>query len=265
MIMSFRKKITTEVKHFLTKSNISDEKILTNEDIQHLPAPVIKWLHLSGAVGRKKPKNVWMQQSFKLKLKPDQKKWYQSKSTQIISAALPSFIWMLRLNMAPMVTILGRDKLDDGKGEMQMNLYGVFNILKEKGEKIDEGTLQRYLGETVWMPSAVISPYITWKETDHQSAEAILSYKGITASGKFFFNENGHFYKFETHRYKENLPDSKRLKWVIVAREHHEMDGIVIPTLLDVTWHLEEGPWTWSILKVEKLKYNVTKNPKPLF
>ncbi len=77
-----------------------------------------------------------------------------------------------KMNMPPFIKITGRDKFVDGKGE-----------------KMDEGTLQRFLAEIVWFPSAALSQYITWEAIDSLSAKATMNYKGTNGSGLVAISE----------------------------------------------------------------------------
>ena len=262
---SFKKKIQDEIHNILQETTSSRNEVLTSDEIQHLPGSIKKWLEASGAAGREKVKSAWIRQKLLIKLKPEQKKWKHAQAQQIITTSHPAFIWLVRLDMAPLVSIYGRDKLMNGKGEMQMKLNGMVNLFTETGEKLDEGTLQRFLGETVWVPSAILSPYISWTEIDAHAAEAVMNYNGLRISGKFFFTPEGFFQKFSTHRYMGNKANAERHEWQIVATEHKEMDGITIPSKLEVTWNLKKGPWTWCKLEVNEINYNITKQQVHFF
>ena len=253
---SFRQKIKEETSLVLKNTASKKREIFTEEEIIHLPAPIQKWLKVSGAVGQEKARTVALKQSFQMKLKPEQKKWKHAVTQQFFNAEKPAFIWTVRLKMAPFISVLGRDKFIDGKGEMQMTLNGLFNLGKETGEKMDEGTLQRYLGETVWFPSAMVSPYISWQELDKNSARATMNFKGTTGTGTFYFNNEGFFEKFIALRYMGNAADAKRYEWIISAQEHAEFNGIKIPSKMETTWMLESGPWTWLKLEITDIRYN---------
>ncbi|MCA1757274.1 MAG: hypothetical protein LC649_07450 [Bacteroidales bacterium] len=58
---------------------------------------------------------------------------------QYFTTANPAFIWTIDLRMSPFITIRGRDKFVDGRGEMQMKMNSIINLGTETGEKIDEG------------------------------------------------------------------------------------------------------------------------------
>jgi hypothetical protein len=253
---SFKQKIKEETSRILGNATSRKSEILTEEEIIHLPAPIQKWLKVSGAVGQEKTRTVALKQSILMKLKPEQKKWKQAVTQQFFNTESPAFIWTVRLKMAPFVSVLGRDKFIDGKGEMQMTLNGLLNLGKETGEKMDEGTLQRYLGETVWFPSGMVSPHISWEELDAHSAKATMNFKGTTGSGTFYFNKEGFFEKFVAMRYYGNAKDAKRYEWVITAQEHAEFSGIKIPSKMEATWMLESGPWTWLKLEITDIRYN---------
>lgn len=261
----FKKKILNELNQILQDNAIIENDLLQKEDIQHLPAPVRRWLEISGAVGKDKVKSVWLKQEFLIKLKPEQKKWYKATAYQLFNTQNPSFIWTLKLKMAPFLVITGCDKFTDGKGEIQMKLNKIISLSQNTGDKIDEGTLQRYLGETIWFPSAMINPFIKWEEADMFSAKATMTYKNTSGSGVFHFNSQGYFEKFSALRYKDNTVGSARLEWIISAQKYSDINGIKIPVVLNATWMLDSGPWTWCNIEVTEIKYNFSEVPNPNF
>jgi hypothetical protein len=253
---SMNKMIEQEKAEILSSVKEGEAPLVTEERIQSLPEPVKKWLNTTGIVGRPEIRRGWVRQSAQMKMKPGQEKWYTAKAEQLIATDPPAFLWTVRMKMNPLISIKGRDKFVDGKGEMRIRMNSLINVVNEKGEKMDEGTLQRYLGEIVWYPSAALSPFITWEAIDESSAKATMRYKGTEESGIFFFNENGDFVKFSAMRFKGNTPDAKRYEWIITVRKHAVMDGIKIPVEMDATWKLDEGDWTWLKMTIEEIRYN---------
>jgi hypothetical protein len=159
--------------------------------------------------------------------------------------------------MLPFVNVAGRDKFIEGKGEMLIKIFSLFPVVNSRdNEKIHTGTIQRYLGEIVWFPSAAVSPYITWEAIDDFSAKAFMTYKGTTGRGIFYFNEKGDFIKYSAQRYMGSEEDAKRKEWIITVRESTVMNGIKIPVKMDATWKLESGDWTWLKLEITDIDYN---------
>ena len=212
----------------------------------------------SGVVGKPKPQTVYLTQKFDMKLKPEQENWYKADAEQYFTTENPAFIWTVKLSMSPLIKIIGRDKFVDGKGEMQMKMNSIIHLGKETGEKMDEGTLQRYLGEMVWFPSALLNPYITWEEMDSLTAKATMTYRGTSGSGIFHFDEKGDFVRFTTMRYMGNDPDARRYEWLITVDDHSVFEGIRMPSKMRATWKLDEGDWTWCIIEITDLVYDKT-------
>ena len=253
---AFDRKIAQETKEILHRSGAPAREVLSIDSLEELPLPVKRWLMNSGIVGKLKPQTVHLTQRFEMKLKPDQKRWYEAFAEQHFTTETPAFIWTVKMNMTPLIKIRGCDKFVNGKGEMQMKMHSLVNLGKESGAKMDEATLQRYLGEMVWFPSAFLNPYVSWEEIDSLSAKATMTYGGTTGSGVFQFNEAGDFVAFRTMRFMGNGPDAKRHEWIIDVDDYAEFEGVRIPSKMRSTWRLDEGDWTWCVLEITGLSYS---------
>ncbi|GAB1454492.1 hypothetical protein MASR2M47_45480 [Draconibacterium sp.] len=257
MTLSFNRKTESEIALIMEQSEGLEKTTVSEIEIRELPEPVQKWLRVSGVVGKEKIQSVWLKQKVRMKMKPEQKSWNEAVAEQYFTIRNPAFIWKVKMKMFSFISVAGRDKFEKGKGEMMIKMFSLFNLVNEKGEKMDEGTMQRFLGEIVWFPTAVLSPYTKWGPINNYSAKATMNYHGTSASGIFTFNENGDFVKFSTLRYLGNDLDSKRYNWVINAIERTEFDGIAIPTKLDVNWSLDDGIWKWLEIEILDIKYNL--------
>lgn len=252
----FQHKTDAEISQILQHAKTSKISKVNRNEISDLPEPVQRWLEVSGVVGKEIIYSVWLKQKAKMKMKPKQENWNDAEAEQYFVTEKPAFVWKVNMKVPPFIKITGRDKFIDGKGEMQIKMFSAINIVNEKGRKMDEGTLQRYLGEIVWFPSAALNPYINWEAVDSFSAKATMSYMGTTGSGTFHFNKNGDFVRYSTFRYKNNSPDAKRYEWIIDVADYAVKQGIKIPVKMTATWKLDEGDWTWLDLEVTDIKYN---------
>lgn len=257
----FQKLVQQETSQIISRGEIQEERIISEDDIQELPLPVQKWLRHSGMVGKPYIHIGQVVQKAEMKLKSEQEKWYQATANQYTTVDIPAFIWTSDVKMNSMMSFQGRDKLENGKGQMLIKLNSVIKVVDEQGEKLNEGTLQRYLGEMVWFPSLALSPYIRWEEVDDTTAIARMNYKGTTGSGTFYFNQEGDFIRFSAMRYKGNEAGAKRYEWVLLVDEHQTFEGIKVPSEMTATWKLENEDWTWLKLKIEDIRYNENVTP----
>jgi len=251
----FRSKVQKETQPLFTH-HLPPETLLTIEEINTLPTPVQRWLLGCGAVGQPKQWNGKITQKALMQMKPAQDKWFKATATQYTSIQEPSFIWSVNMKMNPFLWFLGRDKFINGTGEMLIKMNGLLTVADESGEKIDEGSLQRYLGEMVWFPSLAISPYIEWEEVDEQTAIAHMSINGTKGSGTFHFDQMGNFVRFQAWRYQGNEPNSEKKEWILTVQGYERFQNIKIPAQMEAMWKLDSMDWTWLQLEILDMEYN---------
>lgn len=223
---------------------------LNLEKLATLPAPVRRWIEISGALDQSGGSTI-LYQDVLIKMKPGQDNWYIAKAKQVFSSDPPAFIWTVRMQMNPFVHVSGMDKLENGKGEMRMLLWSLIPIVNEReNERIDLGSMQRYLGEIVWFPNAALHSNISWKGIDENTAIATFAIGQTSVEGTFEFGRDGLPKTFSALRYMGGDKDAPKRMWRIDVVENREMNGLLIPTKLTATWSLPDGDWTWMELKI---------------
>ncbi len=257
---SFNKNNSDEITKMFENTDNTTKKVLSEQLITDLPTIVQKWLLNSGAIGKETVRNVYLEQDLQLLMKPEQKDWSNAKAKQYFTTYPPAFNWSVNLKMNPLLEVVGRDKFENGKGEMTIKMFSLVSIANAKNEdKVNQATLQRYLAEIVWFPSAALSPYIVWEQIDDTSAKATMEFNGTKGSGVFQFDGMGNFVKFMAMRYKD-VQDTKPTEWTVTATKTELRNGINIPVELTADWKLDTGNWTWLKLKITDIKYNMEEN-----
>ncbi len=256
---SFKNKIANERKELFQNSEIISEQVITKGAISELPFVIQKWLINSGTIGKSPISNVHLVQELKLKMTPKQSEWNNGTAEQYFTVQPPAFNWSIATQINSIFKVVGRDKFENGNGEMIIKLLSLIPVANAKNhKKVNQATLQRYLAETVWFPSASLSPYISWEYLDENSAKATMEYKETKGSGEFHFDEKGNFKKFVAMRYQDSNAEEPT-EWTVTATKTEERSGIMIPIECEASWKLETGKWTWLKLKIKDLKYNITK------
>lgn len=258
---SFKNKIKEERATLFKNSQHVSQEIVTEEALAGLPAIVQRWLTHSGVIGSHYTSNVYLVQELQLKMKPEQTEWNTGKAEQYFTVHPPAFNWSITTQLNSSLKVTGRDKFENGNGEMTIKLFSIIPVANAQNhEKVNQATLQRYLAETVWFPSASLSSYITWETLDNYSAKATLEYNGTKGSGVFYFDKEGNFKKFVAMRYQ----DSNALnptEWTVIATKTEERNGIKIPVECEASWTLENAKWTWLKLKITDIHYNLKDIP----
>lgn len=252
----FTQQVRQETNQLHITANTQPAFPIRQEAIARLPPAVQRWITRSGLPEKGPVYSAQIRQQARMKLKPDQKNWYEASASQYTSVNVPAFVWQVEMPLFPAVFVFGRDKYMQGRGEMLIRLNALIPIVNEKGPKLSEGSLQRFLGEMVWLPSLALSPYVRWEAVGDNSAKATLTYKGVSGSGTFTFNEAGDCTQFEAQRYKDNTANAQRYPWIMSIEAYGSFEGLRVPVKMNAHWELDSGPWTWLELEVTDIQYN---------
>ncbi|WP_423189799.1 DUF6544 family protein [Alkalibacterium sp. f15] len=250
----FKRDVRAEVEQLFDNVDNKSE-VVTEEDIIDLPTSVQRWLKYSGIIGKETIVSGRLKQQAEMRMDAEGQ-WMSVKAEQYFTSEKPGFVWNASIKAAPFIHIAGRDKYLNGKGSMLIKPMSLFTVADSKGEEIDQGTLLRYLAETVWFPSAVLNDYISWKEIDDNNAKATMTYGEISTSGVFTFNQMGEVIKFEAERYGDFNGEFSLETWSISMSDYKAFAGIKVPTEGKITWRLDEGDFNWFNFEVLEIEYN---------
>lgn len=215
-------------------------------EIDDLPLAVQKWLKASGAHMSGPIKSVRLKQSGLMRLKPEQTKWIAAEAEQQTVIDPPSFLWTVKMKPNSLLAVAGRDSFQNGKAQMLIKLAALVPVSQVSDNvKTNESALQRFLMEMAWYPTAALSPHVTWKEVDETTAEATIWYNGITGSAAFHIDEQGNLVKVVASRFKDSDDQAQRYPCVATIKSTIEVDGFKVPSEIEITWLLEDGPFTW--------------------
>ncbi len=234
---------------------VATESVIHEDEIRDLPPPLQKWLRWSGVIGRPRLTSVHLIQKGAMRLKPEQTDPMISLSEQLIFPQQNAFIWRVQTRMAGL-PVLGRDMFYEGKGSMWISLAGLIPVVNiAHNSRINQSALQRFLGEIIWFPSAVLHPSLVWRQIDEHSVEATMNWAGTQGSGVFHFLADGRPYRFVAHRFKD-VQDEKPLEWVADIDVYRDFEGLQIPSRVKATWMLPSGPFTWFEMEITDARFN---------
>ena len=228
-ILSFQLGIEKEKKALFATTRTSTTII--EEDLDRLPKLMKDYLLKVGVVGQPRYCNVMFRQSGTIKT--DQKKdWLRFKAAQYVSSENSGFIWKARA-----FPIFIRDKFQDGKGEVKVNLLGIKNLAVVSNFETNQSSLGRYFGELLWFPMGFLDEDIAWTEIDHDTIKGTIVKGDLTFEGYFQFNKEGLITAFRGKRYRDVVLEDFRGE----AGNYILMNDILVPKTMTAIWELEQG------------------------
>lgn len=250
----FKQKVKSETDALFKQGKKSGSKIITEEDIKHLPEPVKKYLNYTGFIGKERVNTVRLKQ--KGFFRQGDRPWMPFKAEQYYTTEPPGFIWTVRMKAFPLLSVKGRDMYSQGRGNMLIKVPPFFTIADARGDEIDQGTLVRYLNEIMWFPTAYLEEYIKWESIDSSSARATMTYRGITASAVLYFNEKGEMTNFIARRYFTLNGRYSLETWSTPISKYEEINGFRLPVKGEGVWNLSSGDFPYIRLEITDIEYN---------
>jgi hypothetical protein len=256
--LQFQTRVNAEIDILLKSTNEKMEAIQKSAT-ENLPKPVQHWLQKSGALEKEPAYCARIKQVGRMRTSPDGK-WMNFTAEQYFDFSSLGFVWTTQVEVMPLVNMVGRDKFTNGEGSMLIKFLSLIPVVNESdNEKINSGTMLRYLGEVSWFPSTVLSLPVTWETIDSLSVKASLKYKDTHAEGIFYFSETGDFEAFEADRYYGGGADAKLERWRVEAVDYKQINGIRTPYKNRAIWKLKDGDFNWLELEITTLETNMPK------
>ncbi len=229
-IVLFNASVEKEKVILFNSSREIDAKI-TQKDLDDFPDLMKNYLSKVNIVGKPKYCNAIFTQKGEIRTDP-KKRWLPFSATQYMSSNNFGFIWK-----AKALPMLIRDKYANGKGEVKVSALGLKNIVLFSGQKVDQSSLGRYLGELIWFPIGFLNPDISWETIDYRTIKATIINGNHTIEGFFIFNQKGMIDHFKTKRYRDiELED-----FIGEVGEYQNYNGLLVPNTMTAIWDLKKG------------------------
>ena len=150
----------------------------------------------------------------------------------------------------------GYDYYMNGKGGMKGVLAKLITLFDQTGPAMDKASLITYLAEAFFLPETLLKDFITFKQIDEHSVEAIITNKGVTATGIFHFNDDYEMTSFTTNDRGQISPDGtiEYTPWEAQCENYKEYsDGIKRPTVFRAVWKNKNGDFVYFDGKISKV------------
>jgi hypothetical protein len=215
-------------------------------ELDSLPAPVQRYLRAVLQQGQPMIQRVRLAEEGIFLTRPENDGWGRFTAAHDIVPMPAGFLWDARISMGPGITVRVRDSFVNGAGSMFGSVHGMFRVMSmENTPDMAAASLQRYLAEAVWAPTALLPVYgVQWTALDSTSARASLTTASTTAALDFHFDPaTGLVSKvFSEARGRAVGGSIVPTPWQGRWTEWSMRNGMKVPSAGEVEWILPEGP-----------------------
>jgi Family of unknown function (DUF6544) len=223
-----------------------DQTLVTETDIAGLPTAVQRYLRFMGVVGRPRDWSFRARFVGRFRMRPSTS-WMPAEAWQYNSAIHMARVFVMRVRVAGIVPMTGKDAYIDGHGRMLGKLVGLITVADGKGEEFDVGELTTYLNDAVlFAPSFLLRLEVSWDEVDTNTFDVTLLDAGRRVRGRVFLDERGAPVDFSTtDRFADLRGGPRRAEWRTPISRWATTNSRLVPEQGRVLWNLPEGEFCY--------------------
>ncbi len=256
------KQYLMDVRSSLTESNRkrSMQSIFTENHVAELPALLRQHISNGGYMGKPLMDNMLIYFYNTRFCMSAGKKPIKIKFMQVNFVNRPDRHAFLTARIMG-IPLQAKDSVLDGFGSMTGVLAKWFRLFCSTGAEMDQGQLITALADAVYMPALFLQKYVSWKVVDECTVEGKISWKGITAKGRFTFDNKGNIIRFDTNdRYMDdNGKGSSLVPWYVAYSDYKEQNGYFQPGSVSVNWVLPDGDNTYFESDHIEVQYSINE------
>ena len=211
------------------------ESILSEKDIAHLPECVKKYLEYTGAIGKSKPQNVYIEFDAEMFRKPGDKPM-KSQSVQYNFYGDYSRLFLMKASKMG-IPFRALHIYKNYQAIFQVKVAELFKVVNLSGEELTKAETVTLLNDMcIFAPGNLIDTRLTWTAIDSLTAKVNLS------NGKHFVSDD-----------RSALQDDgtmKQIRWTTPVSNYKDFEGRRIPTNGKTIWNYPEGDFTYGLLNV---------------
>ncbi len=243
---------------FQTQPRPSENDILTEKDIAHLPEPVQKYLRYTGSVGKPKVMNARLQFDTLMFSKPRFAPMLL-KVDQFSFFGDPARFFFMKGKMRGLpVRVL--HAYSQHSATMQVRMLGLINLVNLSGEQLSIAETVTLLNDMcVLFPATLIDSRLSWKAVDATSVQVTFQNGPYRVSAMLIFNEKGELICFYSDDRLALQDDGslRKARWSTPLRDYKEFNGRRVASYGEAIWNYPEGDFTYGIFDLTDIRYNV--------
>jgi uncharacterized membrane protein YphA (DoxX/SURF4 family) len=233
--------------------------VLTEADIAQLPAALLRYIRLTGAIGQPRVQNFRARFHGKIRSGPDAR-WMPFTGEQCNFYDQPSRIFLMDASTFG-VPLQVYHRFVGPSATMQVKVASLVQMIDAKGPEMDESeTVTLFNDLCVFAPGALVDRGIQWQEIDPHTVSASFTNAGHTVRAVLSFNDLGELVDFASDDRSAASADGKsftRMRWSTPLRNYRSFGPHRIMSEGEGVWHAPAGKYVYLQFDLDAIEYNI--------
>jgi hypothetical protein len=173
-------------------------------------------------------------------------RWIPFTAEEVAATTHSSFCWTARMDSGKINSATVIDAFDRGHGRLIVKAAGVVPVKRMSGPELDQGELQRYLASVSLCPAMLLNHASLECVPNDDSSFQLRDREDTTgAVVQVSINHTGEMTEIRAERLRIAGKNFILTAWSASCSDFSEWEGMRVPSRIQVTWHLPEGPFTY--------------------
>lgn len=232
----------------------SQEKIITEVDLENLPAPLARYMKFSGVIGKKMIRSVHATHTGRFKPGKD-KPWMPINGEYYLAAEPPAFSWYGKINLVPGLSVVAFDSYADGKGRMLVKALSLLTLVDARSREVDLSAFGRCVAELTLAPTFYMNrDFVRCQQTGPDQLKCRMTDGHFSADAELFVNRDGSLEKIVVMRFYDRGGGKGTLeRFTGKGADPKAYRGFVLPSKLDGYWNLSEGDFHYVSFEIDRI------------
>jgi hypothetical protein len=230
---------------------------VTDDDIAHLPPPVQRYLHVTGAIGQPRVRSVHARMSGRIRSGPNDP-WMPIVADQDNFFDEPARFFYLDASRM-LVPLQGLHRYVGRTATMRVKAAGLIPVVSASGPEMTRAeTVTMFNDMCILAPATLIDPTIRWEGADGSMVRAAFTNAGETIRATLVFNDAGELVNFWSDDRKQVSIDgtSKPVRWSTPMGTYRQFGHVRIGARGEARWHEPDGEYAYIEITIANLEYN---------
>ncbi|MCC6874936.1 MAG: hypothetical protein IT378_11580 [Sandaracinaceae bacterium] len=248
---SFPAQMREEVTRELARPQ--DAPVVTEADLEPLPAPVRRYVRATGFVGQPRVHNYRLRFRGRLRTGPDAG-WMPFEVEQQSFARPSARYFLMRASMFG-VPAQAYHRFA-GQASMRVVIAGLYPMVDERGPEMDRAeTVTLFNDMCILAPGTLLDPAIVWEPAGDRTANARFTHGAHTIRATLLFDEQGLLANFVSDDRSRNEREGR---FTTPVRNYRSYGPYRIASYGEAHWHPPEGEYSYGEFELVDLAYNVS-------
>ena len=232
---------------------------VTDDELEHLPAAVQRYLRAAGVVGEPRVHNFRVRMRGRIRGGPAAR-WIPFESEQYNVVDVPARLFYMTGSMM-MIPVVGYHRYVGPSATMTIKAAALVPVVDASGPEMNQSETVTLLNDMcVMAPATLIDRRLMWEAIDGHTARVTFANAGQTVAAELSFNDAGELADFRSDdRYQLSSAgqSARNVRWSTPIRDYRRFGNVRLASAGEGRWHEAAGDYAYIELTIDDVAYNV--------